>query len=121
MHLQLAGVVHEQLKHYYVREEEFLDHFEHIAIVAARLMQGGWTPDYHCDDAVRQQRERRLTEGVQQELVFAGAAVYHLDGQFSSVQVALKSSTRMVNLRVRHGTTEELVAEKVVDRLVPAP
>jgi hypothetical protein len=26
----------------------------------------------------------------------------------------------MVNVRVRHGTTEELVAEKVVDRVVPA-
>ena len=112
--------MHEQLKHYYVREEEFLDSFEHIAIVAARLMQGARTPDYHCDDAVRQQRERRLAEGAQPDLVFSGAAVYHLDGRFASVQIALKSSRRMVNIRVRHGTTEELVAEKVVDRVVPA-
>ncbi len=111
--------MHEQLKHYYVKEEEFLDHFEHVAIVAARLLPGAWSPDYRCDDAVRQQRERRLAEGTQQELVFAGAAVYHRDGHFSSVQIALKSSRRMVNIRVRHGVTEELVAEKVVDRAVP--
>ena len=112
--------MHEQLQHYYVKEEEFLDHFEHIGIVAARLMQGAWTPDYRCDDAVRRQREQRLADGTQQELVFAGAAVYHLDAHFSSVQIALKSSRRMVNIRVRHGATEELVVDKVVDRAVPA-
>jgi hypothetical protein len=113
--------VHEQLKHYYVREEEFLDHFEPGAIVAARLMQGAWAPDYRCDDAVRHERERRLQEGTQRDLVFAGAAVYHVGSEFSSVQIALKSSTRMVNVRVRHGTTEELVAHKVVDRAATVP
>jgi hypothetical protein len=79
-------------------------------------MQGAWTPDYRCDDQIRQQRAQQLSAGTQRELVFSGAAVYHLDAHFSSVQIALKSSFRMVNLRVRHGATEELVAEKLLDR-----
>ena len=108
--------MHEQLKHYYVREEEFLDHFEHIAIVAARLMAGAWTPDYRCDDIVRQERNRLLTAGTQQDLVFSGGAVYQVDAHFSSVQIALQSSARIVNIRVKRGTTEEFVAEKVLDR-----
>jgi hypothetical protein len=108
--------MHEHLKQYYVREEEFLDHFESAAIVAARSIQGEWAPNYHCDDGVRRQRDAQLSAGTLRELVFSGAAVYHVDAHFSSIQIALRSAVRMLNIRVRRTETEELVAEKIVDR-----
>jgi hypothetical protein len=108
--------MHEHLKQYYVKEEEFLDHFESAAIVAARCIQGEWTPNYRCDDAVRKQREAQLSAGTLRELVFTGAALYQVDAHFSSIQIALRSAARMLNIRVRRTDTEELVAEKIVDR-----
>lgn len=108
--------MHEQLTRYYAKEEEFLDHFESAAIVAAQSLHGAWSPDYQCDDAVRRRRERLLAEGGQEALVFSGAAMYQRDGRFSSVQIALKSSTRTVNVRVRQSAEADLVAETIVDR-----
>jgi len=108
--------MHEQLKQYYAKEEEFLDQFENAAIVAALSIQGEWTPNYRCDDAVRRQRDAQLTAGTLRELVFTGAALYHVDARFSSIQIALRSAKRMLNIRVRHDAGHELVAEKIVDR-----
>jgi hypothetical protein len=108
--------MHEQLKQYYVKEEEFLDHFESAAIVAARSIQGEWTPNYRCDDAVRRQRDEQLSAGTLRELVFSGAAVNQIDAHFSSIQIALRSAARMLNIRVRRTAEQELVAEKIVDR-----
>ncbi len=109
----------EQLKQYYGREEDFLDHFETIAIVAARSLQGAWTPNYRCDDAVRGRRDRMLADGTLRELAFSGAAVYHVDDRFSSVQIALRSTTRSVNVRVTRTATQELVAATLLDRRTP--
>jgi hypothetical protein len=111
--------VYEQLKHYYGREEEFLDHFETVAIVAARSLQGAWTPDYRCNDTVRGQRDRMLADGTLRELVFSGAALYHVADHCSSVQIALRSASRTVNVRVTRTPTQELMAATLLDRQTP--
>ena len=103
------------LTRYYVKEEEFLDHFETAATIAAWFLQGEWSPDYHCNDAVRRTREQLLSSGGLDALVFSGAAVYHGASGFSSVQIALRSTTRSVNLRVKK-VGHELVAEKLSDK-----
>jgi hypothetical protein len=105
----------EQLKRYYVKEEEFLDRFEHVAIVGARCLDGAWSPEFHCDDAMRRSRDAQLAAHQLEQLVFAGAAVYHTDAGFSSAQIALRSATRAVNVRVRK-IGSDLVAEKLADR-----
>lgn len=103
------------LTRYYVKEEEFLDQFETAATIAAWFLQGAWSPDYHCNDAVRRTRDRLMFSGGLDDLVFSGAAVYHGASGFSSVQIALRSTTRSVNLRVKK-VGQELVAEKLYDR-----
>jgi hypothetical protein len=105
----------EQLKQYYVKEEEFLDRFESVALIAARSLDGVWSPDFHCDDAVRRSRDVLLSTHQLDQLVFVGAAVYHTDAAFSSAQIALRSATRVVNVRVRK-IGSDLVAEKLADR-----
>jgi hypothetical protein len=105
----------DRLKQYYVKEEEFLDTFESVAIIAARALDGAWSPDFHCDDEIRRSREVMLSAHRLEHLVFAGAAVYHNDTGFSSAQIALRSATRMVNVRVRR-IGSDLVAEKLADR-----
>jgi hypothetical protein len=107
------------LTRYYVKEEEFLDGFETAATVAAWFLKGAWTPNYHCNDAVRHNRDQLLESGGLDQLVFSGAAVYQGASGSSSVQIALRSSTRSVNLRVKR-VGQELVAEKLLDKQVVA-
>jgi hypothetical protein len=103
------------LMHYFVKEEEFLDRHEVAATVAAWSLKGAWSPDYRCDDAVRLRREQMLSAGTLDALVFSGAAVYYSAEEFSSVQIALRSATRSVNVRVKK-VGSELVAETLADR-----
>ena len=105
------------LTRYFVKEEEFLAQFETVATVAAWFLHGDWAPDYHCNDAVRRTRDKLLASGALAALVFSGAAVYHSEGSFASVQIALRSTTRSVNLRVKK-IGHEFVAEKLADRPV---
>src|SRR5262245_25254019 len=105
------------LMRYYVKEEEFLDQYEVAATVAAWFLKGAWSPDYGCDDAVRRRREKLLSAGALDTLVFSGAALYHGAAGFSSVQIALRSSSRSVNVRVKK-IGQELVAEKMADKAV---
>lgn len=109
----------ERLKQYYVKEEEFLDRFETVAIIAARFLDGAWSPDFHCDDALRRSRDAMLSAHELDQLVFVGAAVYENDEGFSSAQLALRSATRIVNVRVRKRGAD-LVADKLADRAAAA-
>jgi hypothetical protein len=105
------------LMHYFVKEEEFLDRYEVAATVAAWFLKGAWSPNYACTDAVRHRRDELLSAGTLDTLVFSGAAVYYGADGFSSVQIALRSATRSVNVRVRK-VEDDLVPEKVADRAI---
>lgn len=108
----------EQLKQYYAKEEEFLDRFETAALIAARSLKGAWSPEYRCDDTIRRNRASLLASRELHYLTFAGAAVYHDDAGFSSVQIVLRSATRSVNVRVRK-VDQRFVAETLADKLLP--
>jgi hypothetical protein len=99
----------------YSKEEEFLDDFPNGAGAAARLLDGTWSPNYHCDDKVRGNRQYFLSTGELNQLVFDSADVYHDQHGFSSVQILLRSAKRIVNVRVRK-VGHDLVAEKLVDK-----
>lgn len=103
------------LKRYYLKEEEFLDEFYNVAGVAARLLDGEWSPKYDCNDAVRSNQEYFRETGYLNVLVFESAAVYHDSGGFHSVQIIFGSSTRVVNVAVTRAG-DQLTAEKLVDR-----
>jgi hypothetical protein len=105
----------EHVRRYYHREEEFLNEFPFVVSAAVNLLNGGWEPDYFCDDASRQNLAYLLSTGGLVSLSFDGAAVYHDARGFSSAQIVLKSSTRIVTVRVRKDGND-LVAEKVVDK-----
>jgi len=106
----------EFLRPIYLKEEDFLEQFPDVAYTAARLLRGEWQPDPACDDDTREQRDAILGSGQLEDLVFQSAAVYEdANRDFSSVQIILKSSKRVVTVRIR-SVDGNLVAEKVFDR-----
>jgi hypothetical protein len=105
----------ERLNKTYFKEEEFLNKFVNTAIVAVRILNGEWQPNYAADDSVRRNHEYFFSTGEIKDLVFESASVYHNNNGFSSVQIILKSSHRLVNVRVKV-INGELVGEKIVDR-----
>ena len=105
----------EYLARNYLKEEEFLDEYGEVASVAARTLNGEWQPDYQCDDAARKNRDYFKSTGELVQLAFRSAAVFHSANQFSSVQIVLESSSRVVNVRVKL-TGDDLMAEKILDR-----
>jgi hypothetical protein len=107
----------ESRKRYYTKEEEFLDEFHMVAYAAAELMGEDWHPAPSCNDNMRKQTKYFLSTGELTSLVFDSAAVYHDDSGFSSAQITLKSSKRLVTVRVRR-MDGKLVAEKLLDKLV---
>jgi len=91
----------EHVYRHYVREEDFLAEFYNLAPAAARAVGDAWHPRDDCDDGLRRQQQYFLKSGELTALVFDGAAVYHTPSGFSSVVVFLRSSTRVVSVRVR--------------------
>ena len=107
----------EFLKRQYTKDEEFLDEFQMVAYEAAQLMGDDWHPAPSCDDSMRKQTKYFLSTGELGSLVFDSAAVYHDENGFSSAQIILKSSKRVVNVRVKQ-VDGKLVAQKLLDKLV---
>ena len=99
----------------YFKEEEFLEEYERIAIAAAKTLNGEWQPNYTANDSVRRNQEYFFSTGAIENLVFDSAWVYHDNNGFSSAQIILKSSRRLVNVRVKV-INDELIGEKIVDR-----
>ena len=105
----------EYMKQMYFKEEEFLDEFFNVANKAAQLLNGDWEPNSACTDKTRHNRDYFLSTGELNQLTFDSAAVYYDENGFSSVQIILKSSKRIVNVRVRK-VNGSLIAEKILDK-----
>lgn len=99
----------------YRKEEEFLEDFSECAFAAAKLLSADWTPNFQASDGTRRNEAYFLRSGELSALTFDCAAVYHENQRFSSVQIALVSSTREVTIRVDNGDAE-MNATKTVDR-----
>ncbi len=103
------------MKKYYQKEEEFLDECPSVAGVVVKILKGAWEPDYECDDETRRKRDYFSRYDELPSLVFDGAALYYDQNNLSSVQVILKSSNRVVTVRVvKNG--DDFEAEIIVDR-----
>lgn len=105
----------EKLKKSYRKEEEFLDEFYNVAAEAASFLQGEWTPNPKCSDETRRNRDYFLSTGDLNSLAFETAEVYHDQDGFSSAQIILRSTKRIVNIRVRMAG-DKFVSEKIVDK-----
>jgi len=103
----------EYMHRHYTKEEEFLEEFEFSAAVVAAFLQGAWQPNPHCNDAVR--RNAKLMPDVEsRELVFEHGTAFHTQKAFSSALIVLRSSVRLVTVRVKW-KDGKLVAEQVSD------
>ena len=103
-------------KRVYLKEEEFLEEFSDVAMVAAGELNGDWCPDKNCGDVTRKNREHLRSTGELGQLVFNSAAIYYDRNVFSSVEILLNSSKRVVNVSVRM-VAGKLVADKILDTL----
>lgn len=73
--------------------------------------------NYYANDSVRANLKYFFSTGEVKDLAFDFASIHHDKNGFSSVQIVLKSSHRVVNVRVRK-IKDELVGEKIVDKPV---
>ena len=105
----------ERMKRYYQKEEEFIEEFPSATEAVAKILKEEWEPDYDCDDETRRKRDYFLGSGELYSLVFDGAAVYEDQEGFSSAQVILKSSKRIVTVRVIKNNSD-FEAEIIVDK-----
>ena len=105
----------EHLNKAYSKEEEFLDQFGNLASVVISILNDEWQPNYGANDSVRRNQEYFFSTGEIKDLVFDSASVYHDNNGFSSAQIILESSYRLINVRVRL-VNGKLVGEKIVDR-----
>jgi hypothetical protein len=104
------------MKHYFLKEEEFLDEFYDVAGAVASVLGDDWHPNPDCNDAIRRNGQYSLSIGALTRLTFRSAAVFHGMGRgFSHVQITLESSTRRVTLLVKL-VGRRLVARKLGDR-----
>ena len=109
------------LRQAYLKEEEFLADFSDVAYAAAKLLRGEWQPDASCDDDTRELRDAILKTGKLDDLTFRSAIVYgDADRSFSSAHVTLKSSHRVVNVRVRK-MDGDFMADTILDRPAEQP
>lgn len=105
----------EWFKRNYLKEEEFLDEYFNIASVAVKAVNYKWNPNYNANDSTRKNQEYFLSTGELTSLVFDVADVFHNKNGFSSAQIKLKSSKRIVNVRVSE-VNGKLVGKKIVDK-----
>jgi len=104
-------------KRIYLKEEEFLEEFSDVARIVAGELDCGWRPNNVCDEAEKKNQNYHRSAGELSQVLFKSAAVYYgPGGLFSSVEIALESSKRCVNVRVTM-VGGKLVAEKILDRL----
>ena len=55
------------------KEEEFLDEFGELAIIAANLLNQEWKPNYYANDSYRKSIKYFLSTGEMKDLVFDNA------------------------------------------------
>lgn len=106
-------IMTEYLKRHYDKEEEFLEEFYDAASAAGKILDEEWQPNPHCDDNVRKNQSHFLSTGELNTLVFDSASVFHDTDGFSFAQIHMKSSTRIVNIRIKN-IDGKLVGEKLI-------
>ncbi len=109
----------EIMKKLYQKEEDFLSDYEAVALVAARTLKDEWQPNYDANENVRKNQDYFYATGELEQLVFDSASIYHDNNVFSSAQIILKSSQRLVNVRVRI-VNGKLVGEKIITKTTDA-
>jgi hypothetical protein len=107
--------MHEYRIRSYYKEEEFLDEFSEMGYEASRHLNGDWEPNSSCSDTSRHNRDYFYKSGELSRLTFFDADVFHTGRFFSSVVIHLKSSTRIVSVRIR-SIDDRLIATTEFDR-----
>ena len=96
----------------YRKEEQFLEDW-YLAVDEPRL-GADWRPNFQCNDLERWKRHLQLQAGQLDALTFDEAVIFHDKGQFASLQLRLRSSARLMVVRVRW--VPEMVVETLLDR-----
>ena len=108
----------ESMKKHYMKEEEFLDDFPGAGPAISKAVEGEYEPDYDCCDQARSNAKYFIESAELASLVFDSASIYHESGYFSSAQVVLKSSKRVVTVRIKPSKDTKLdySTEIIVDK-----
>jgi hypothetical protein len=113
---QHVGMNHgsEWTQRIYRKEEEFLEEWYETVDAVLPLLGGEWRPNYVCNERERQRRQYALAAGQLEQLTFDGAAIFYAHGQLSSLQIELRSSRRVVFVRI-WWEGGQVTVEKILD------
>jgi hypothetical protein len=98
----------------YRKEEEFLEDFYETVDALLPLLPGRWQPNFRCNDLECWKRQLQLRAGQLDALTFDEAVIFHDKGQFASLQLRLRSSARLLVVRVRW--VPDMVIEVLLDQ-----
>jgi hypothetical protein len=100
----------------YRKEEQFLEDFYETVDALLPLLPGRRQPNFRCNDLERWRRQLQLRTGHLDALTFDEAVIFNdRRDQFSSLHLHLRSSSRLLVVRV------QWVREMVVDVLLDQP
>jgi len=99
----------------YCKEEEFLEDFYLAVDELLPRLDADWQPNFRCNDRERERRRLALVAGTLGELVFEEAVVGHNRQGFSSLDVHLRLSSRLLIVRIRWDSSG-MIVEKRLDR-----
>jgi hypothetical protein len=84
----------------YRKEEEFLEDWYLAVDELLPRLGAEWRPNFRCNDLERHARRLRLHAGQLDALTFDEAVIFHDKGQFASLHLHLRSSARLLIVRL---------------------
>jgi hypothetical protein len=97
----------------YRKEEEFLEDFYLAVEELLPRLDADWKPNFQCNDRERERRRLALVAGKLDQLVFDEAVVGHNRQGFSSLDVHLRSSNRLLIVRIRWNSSGMIVKKRL--------
>jgi hypothetical protein len=97
----------------YRKEEEFLEDFYLAVEELLPRLDADWQPNFRCDDRERERRRLCVATGKLDRLVFDEAVVGHNRQGFSSFDLHLRSSSRLLIVRIRWDKSGMLVERRL--------
>src|SRR5687768_10995422 len=94
------------VKRMYLHEEDFLEEWYATVEAVLQHLPHAWQPNFQCDDRARAERDQLLARGQLATLTFDSAVIFYDKDVFSSIQLYLRSSARLVIVRVRWAGAE---------------
>jgi hypothetical protein len=94
-------IMDEHVHRQYLKEEEFLEMYYGLVDAVLPQIDEVWQPNYGCNDQARQHRDLLLATDRLAQLTFDSAVIFHGRQGLSSIRLYLRSSARLLIVRIK--------------------